>query len=136
MQNISILFQKANYLHSNYIGNEGELDYPDKQYGYLCDEIEDVEIGFYKDDSVDSDYAERLRKESFSLTEIEACNILYHRVTEIEDYYNEIGNPLIYNVDFENDSELLEEFEEGEQNRFRNNDFRSFEQWKEDKLND
>lgn len=35
----------------------------------------------------------------------------------------------------ENDSELLEEFEEGAQNRFRNNDFRSFEDWKEDKLN-
>jgi len=36
----------------------------------------------------------------------------------------------------ENDSELLEEFEEGAQNRFRNNYHRSFEEWKEDKLND
>lgn len=32
-------------------------------------------------------------------------------------------------------SELLQEFEEGEQNRFRNNDFRSFEEWLNDKIN-
>ena len=35
-----------------------------------------------------------------------------------------------------NEEDLFEEFEEGEQNRFRNNDHRSFEEWKEDKLND
>lgn len=38
-------------------------------------------------------------------------------------------------TEIKNDDELLEEFEEGEQNRFRNNDFRSFEEWKSDKLN-
>jgi len=32
-------------------------------------------------------------------------------------------------------STLVEEFEEGEQNRFRNNDFRSFEEWLNDKIN-
>lgn len=32
-------------------------------------------------------------------------------------------------------SELLQEFEEGEQNRFRNNDFRNFEEWLNDKIN-
>jgi len=30
-------------------------------------------------------------------------------------------------------NELLKEFEEGVQNRFRNNDYRSFEEWVEDK---
>ena len=29
--------------------------------------------------------------------------------------------------------ELINEFEEGAQNRFRNNDYRSFEEWMEDK---
>jgi len=32
-------------------------------------------------------------------------------------------------------SELLQEFEQGEQNRFRNNDFRSFDEWLNDKIN-
>lgn len=31
---------------------------------------------------------------------------------------------------------LLEEFEEGAQNRFRNNDYRSFEEWLQDKENE
>lgn len=30
---------------------------------------------------------------------------------------------------------LLQEFEQGEQNRFRNNDFRDFDEWLNDKIN-
>lgn len=108
MLNIKILLEKANYLHSNYIGNEGSLDYPNKQYGYLCDDIEDVEVGFYKDESLDSDYAERLRVKNYSINELEAIGILAHRINEIEDYYIEIGSPLVYNMIIESDALTVE----------------------------
>jgi len=37
-----------------------------------------------------------------------------------------------YYTEWETEAELLQEFEEGEQNRFRNNDLRTIEQWLED----
>lgn len=88
MKEIELLYNKALYLHSNYIGNLGNLDYADKEYGWLSDELEDVEIGFFKDDSIDSDYAERLRKQKFTLTEEEAIDILTHRIESIEEYFD------------------------------------------------
>jgi len=94
MKKVDFLYQKASFLHSNYIGNKGlDLDYADKEYGWLCDELEDVEVGFYKDESIDSGYAERLREENYTLTEEEAINILEHRIESIEDYFDK---PLIY----------------------------------------
>lgn len=93
MKRIDLLYQKALFLHSNYIANEGDLDYADKEYGWLCDELEDVEVGFFKDDGADSSYAEKLREKNYELTEEEAINILEHRIESIEDYFDK---PLIY----------------------------------------
>ena len=55
------------------------------------------------------------------------------------EHENEITDTLLDNdkfgVEIGLKSELLQEFEEGEQNRFRNNDFRDFEEWLNDKIN-
>lgn len=79
------LYDKAYHLFNNYIGNNGKLDYSDKEYGYLADELEDVEVGYFKDESVDSDYAKRLRDEGFTMTEQEAIDTLQHRIESIEE---------------------------------------------------
>ena len=90
---IDVLFLKAMYLFSNYIGNDGDLDYPEKQYSWLCDEIEDVQVGYYKDEDVNSDYANNLRKEEYTLTEKEAIILLENRIESIEDCFK---TPIIY----------------------------------------
>lgn len=79
------LLDKANYLFYNHISNRGNLDYSEKEYGYLVEAIEDVEVGYFKDESVDSGYAERLRDEGFSLTEQEAIQTLELRIKNIEE---------------------------------------------------
>lgn len=96
MESIDTLYKKASFLHSNYIGNSGlDLNYSDKEYGWLCDELEDVEVGFYKDKSVDSSYAETLRKKNFKLAEQDAIDILQHRIESIEGYFE---NPIKYEL--------------------------------------
>ena len=84
-QKVRELYDKAYHLFNNYIGNKGKLDYSDKQYGYLVDELEDVEVGYFKDESVDSEYAERLRDKGFTMTEQEAIDTLQHRIESIEE---------------------------------------------------
>ncbi len=78
------LLEVAFLLFNGYNGNEGTLDYSDKEYGYLSDEIEDVEVGFFRR-AVDSDYAGRLYDEGYTITEQEAVNTLIHRIDSIID---------------------------------------------------
>jgi hypothetical protein len=80
---------EANKLFQGHISNDGTLDYSEKEYGYLNDEIEDVQVGFFKDEDLDSDYAERLREEGFELTAEEAYNILSHRIDSINEELEE-----------------------------------------------
>ena len=66
--------------------------------------------------------------------------VLYDDDTEAlieseEDINNAIHNGNKFGAEIGFKSELLQEFEEGEQNRFKNNDFRSFEEWLNDKIN-
>jgi hypothetical protein len=82
---VKAMYDYANVLFYAHINNGGELDYSDKEYGYLADELEDVEVGYFKDEVVDSDYANRLREEGFTLTKQEAIDILSHRIGSIED---------------------------------------------------
>lgn len=92
------LMKKANYLFENCISNGGTLDYSDKEYGYLIDEIEDVEVGYYKKTSaeVDSTHAEELRAENFSMTADDAITTLTHRIESIEEELADIGTPVVY----------------------------------------
>lgn len=114
------LYDKAYHLFNNYIGNNGKLDYSDKEYGYLVDELEDVEVGYFKDESVDSDYAKRLRDEGFTMTEQEAIDTLQHRIESIEEevgpvQYAKGGDKIQYRIvwglgyfeDFDNLDEAL-----------------------------
>ena len=99
--------------------------------------------GFWKDDKVKFDGY--IIKELDEFDETEDLDIFFYGLSESDikkliikkwDSEHEFVITSYEEIGIENDSELLEEFEEGAQNRFRNNDFRSFEQWKEDKLND
>lgn len=65
---------------------------------------------------------------------------LYSDDTEsLIEHENEITDTLLdkdkFGVEIGFKPSLLQEFEQGEQNRFRNNDFRSFEEWLNDKIN-
>jgi len=90
METVQDYLDRAFELFEAYIGNEGTLDYPDKEYGWLSDEIEDVQVGYFKEgyDVVDSDYAERLREKNFTMTEEQAIATLSHRIDSITEYLN------------------------------------------------
>lgn len=60
-------------------------DLTTNQVGWNNDAVEDVEVGYLKDDSVDSTYAENLRSENFSMTFEEA---LGHLETRFQNTFN------------------------------------------------
>jgi len=88
---VKVLYDKADELFNSHISNGGKLDYSEKEYGYLADELEDVEVGYFKDKVVDSDYANRLREEGFTLTKQQAIDILSHRIESIKE---ELGSKM------------------------------------------
>lgn len=88
MKEIESLFAQAYALFTDHVDMGGMLDYSEKEFGYLSDELTDVEIGFFKVSEDDSDYGKRLRKKNFSLTEEEAVNILKHRIEFIGQELN------------------------------------------------
>lgn len=88
MDEVRILLDKCYELWDLYqIGNP----YSDKEYGYLNDEIEDVEVGYFKTpfDELDSDYSERLREANFTMTKEDAINTLQHRIQNILEEIND-----------------------------------------------
>lgn len=66
--------------------------YSEKQYGYLNDEIEDVEVGCLKTTTNDSDYAERLRKDKFVISKEESINLMEHRIKTIYSEIRELND--------------------------------------------
>jgi hypothetical protein len=59
----------------------------------------------------------------------------YKNFDELYNSLKEEDNDFCYWTIWDNEDEIfLKEFEEGAQNRFRNNDFRSFEEWIESKI--
>jgi hypothetical protein len=85
------LWEKAWDLFYHYIGNNNGLDeivYPDKEYGWLCDELDDITIGYLKEEP-DGDYQQRLKDEGFTLTLEEAIAVLEHRVESINECLNQ-----------------------------------------------
>ena len=92
-QYLENLLTEAFELLDAHINNGGILDYSDKEYGYLNDEVEDVQVGYFKDEDLDSSYAERLREEGFELSLDEAIDILEHRLSSIDEEMKELfGN--------------------------------------------
>ncbi len=76
--------------------------------------------------------------DKYNCTKDEAMNVL-NEVLNGDRIKQEINETIdlvcsLWDIpELEDESDLLEEFEDGAQNRFRNNDFRSFEEWKADK---
>jgi hypothetical protein len=91
MKNLQKLLDKSLEYHNGYIRNNGKLEYSERNYGYLCHEIEDVQVGYLKlpFNEVDSDYSEELRKDNFTLTEEEATVMLTHRIDVINEELKE-----------------------------------------------
>jgi hypothetical protein len=45
--NIEMLYETAQWLFDQHVNNEGNLDYSEKTYGWLCDDLDLVLIGWY-----------------------------------------------------------------------------------------
>ena len=84
-QYLEALLTEAFDLLDAHINNGGPLDYSDKKYGYLNDEVEDVQVGYFKDDDLDSSYAEELREEGFEMDLQDAIDTLEHRLSSISE---------------------------------------------------
>ncbi len=81
-QHVASILDEALQLHSSHISNNGPLDYPEKEYGWLSDEITAVEVGYLKVEN-DSDHANALREEGFTMTYEDAITSLRHRIDTI-----------------------------------------------------
>jgi hypothetical protein len=134
------LYDKAYHLFNNYIGNNGKLDYSDKEYGYLVDELEDVEVGYFKDESVDSDYAKRLRDEGFTMTEQEAIDTLQHRIESIEEEVGPVqyakGGGIPNNYEGKTPEQVWNEWTLEQREHFVSDHYKEWNgSWSEDKKN-
>ncbi|MBP6424134.1 MAG: hypothetical protein KA278_00275 [Flavobacterium sp.] len=81
-QIIEELLKQAIILQLGHVNNIGDLEYSEKQYGYLSDEIEMVEIGYLKQEP-ESDYSIELFTKKFTLNFDEAKTILSTRIYRI-----------------------------------------------------
>ena len=55
------LYNEMINLFNNHRNNGGELSFSEKDYSYLLDDIEYIEVLYLQDDEVDSDWANELR---------------------------------------------------------------------------
>lgn len=62
------LYQKATDLHAQHISNGGLLDYPEIEYGWLGEAIDEVAVGYFNDLTADGDYADSLRDSDFEIS--------------------------------------------------------------------
>lgn len=79
------LTQVATDLLMEHINNDGHRDYPEKEYTWLVEAIEEVEIGYFKQDP-DSDFSIQLQEEGFTMTAEEAISSLETRIEAISQY--------------------------------------------------
>jgi len=84
-----LLLDIAFDLLNNHLNGGGKLDYSEKEYGKLCDEIDYVQIGYFKDyQNADSDHAQSLIDEKYTLSVGQAIDILQHRIEFIRSEFN------------------------------------------------
>lgn len=83
-KDVRSLYEKADALYTGHIEMDGSLNYSSKDFGYLTDELAQVEVGFLNIDN-DSSYADELREEGLKLTAKQAYDILAHRIQSIEE---------------------------------------------------
>lgn len=85
MDRVVELTEEANQLLMSHINNDGPLVYPEKEYTWLVEAIEEVEIGYLKQDA-DSDFSIQLQEEGFTMTAEEAISSLETRIKSIHSY--------------------------------------------------
>lgn len=77
------LYDKAVKLFNDHINNGGKSDYSEKEYNYLSDLLDEVDIGYFKK-SPDGTHQEELEENGFTLTSKEAKSYLENRISSIE----------------------------------------------------
>jgi len=87
-QYLDLLLTEAFDLLDSHVNNGGLLDYSQDEYEYLNDEVEEVQVGYFKE--VDSSYAEELREEGFEMDLQEAIDTLEHRLSSIDEGMKEL----------------------------------------------
>jgi hypothetical protein len=94
VKHVEMLVKEMTELYNAHISNGGNVDYSEKEYGYLSDEIEDIQVGFLRLDEyeIDSDYAQGLRDQGFEMTHDQAVKLANHRIDSVKssiEYFSE-----------------------------------------------
>jgi hypothetical protein len=94
VKHVEMLVEEMTELYNAHISNGGNVDYSEKEYGYLSDEIDDIQVGFLRlgRDKVDGSYAERLRDVGFEMTYNQAVELANHRIDSVKssiEYFSE-----------------------------------------------
>lgn len=86
-------YDNALKILNSHINNDGTLDFSEKEYGYLSDELSDVEVLFYGkagDGTYSKELDEQLKKgEVEPMSKNDAVSILKHRLESIKDEVGE-----------------------------------------------
>jgi len=56
------LYNELEKLYHSHINNGGTVDFSEKDYSYLIDDIEVIEVLYFKSETGDSDFANELRE--------------------------------------------------------------------------
>lgn len=84
------LYKEAEKLLQSHVNMDGKLEYSEKEYGYLSDDLDHVDIGYYKK-KPDGTYQEELSEDGYKLTEKEAVKMLTHRIKSIKSEISGLG---------------------------------------------
>lgn len=81
---IDELVEIASKRFDGHINNNGGYRFSEKEYSYMSDALDEIEVGWYKREP-DGDNQTRLWKEDFTLTEDEARELLLIRIGRLEE---------------------------------------------------
>jgi len=77
-------FMQLRTLFDRHVNNGGDLSYPEKDYTYVLEDLENIEIGWYGIQP-DGSYMEELAAQGYSVNEKEALEILNTRISNTKE---------------------------------------------------
>lgn len=77
-------FMQLRTLFDRHVNNGGDLSYPEKDYTYVLEDLENIEIGWYGIQP-DGSYMEELAAQGYSVNEKEALEILSTRISNTKE---------------------------------------------------
>jgi len=77
-------FLQLRTLFDRHVNNGGDLSYPEKDYTYVVEDLENIEIGWYGI-TPDGSYMEELAEQGYSLNENEAIEMLETRISNTKE---------------------------------------------------